>query len=88
MAKEYKKAVVDELERMSSEYHAIMLRNAALNVGITHLKTQESLEVLKMFVKLHPEFKIYRLADNPKASIFCASFVSDNETVPMDEMRA
>lgn len=82
--KDYKLNIISELEKLTAEYHAVMLRRAALNVGINHLKTQEAHEVMDAFVKAHPEFKIYELSDNPHASFFCAAFVSDNETPPLD----
>lgn len=81
--KDYKIAVLNEMEKLSSEFHAIKIRTAAQNVGIKHLKTQECEEVLNAFVKKHNDYKIYKLADNPKDSLFCAAFVSDNETVPV-----
>lgn len=83
--KEYKVKVLNELERLTAEYHAVQLRRAALNVGVNHLKTQECHEILNAFTKNHPEFFVYRLADNANDSLFCSAFVSDNETPPMEE---
>ena len=74
--------ILSELENLTNNYHAVMLRKAALNVGVNHLKTQECHEVLNAFTKKHPDFKIYQLADNANDSFFCSAFVSDNETVP------
>lgn len=80
--------ILNELTKLTNDYHAVMLRRAALNVGVKHLKTQECHEVLNAFTKEHPEFKIYQLADNPTASLFCSAFVSDNESLPVaDEAR-
>lgn len=83
--KNYKEKVLNELENLSNEYHSVMLRRAALNVGIKHLKTQETLEVLETFKTRHPDFKIFRLDDNSNSSVFCSAFVSDNETPPIAE---
>ena len=83
--KELKENVLNELENLTADYHAVQLRRAALNVGCNHLKTQECHEILNKFTTLHPEFKIYQLADNPNASYFCSAFVSDNETPPIDD---
>ena len=83
--KALKENVLNELENLTADYHAVPLRRAALNVGCDHLKTQECHEILNKFTTLHPEFKIYQLADNPNASYFCSAFVSDNETPPIDE---
>ena len=80
-----KETVLNELAKLSAEYHSVMLRRAALNVGVKHLKTQEALEVLNAFKKRYPDFKIYRLNDNALASIFCSAFVSDNDTPPLAE---
>lgn len=81
--KEYKISVLNELEKLTADYHSVQLRRAALNVGVNHLKTQECHEVLNAFTKNHPEFKVYQLADNPQNSFFCSAFVSDNETPPI-----
>lgn len=83
--KDYKEKVLTELERLSNEYHSVMLRRAALNVGVAHLKTQEALEILNTFKRRRPNFKIYRLDDNSNASVFCSAFVSNNETPPVAE---
>lgn len=83
--KDYKEKVLNELERLSNEFHSVMLRRAALNAGVKHLKTQEALEVLNAFKTRRPDFKIYRLDDNPNTSVFCSAFVSDNETPPVAE---
>ena len=83
--KEYKTAVLNELEKLTTDFHSVQLRRAALNVGVNHLKTQECHEVLNAFTKTHPEFKVYQLADNPKDSLFCSAFVSDNETPPIED---
>lgn len=83
--KEYKISVLNELEKLTADYHSVQLRRAALNVGINHLKTQECHEVLNTFTKNHPEFKVYQLADNPQDSFFCSAFVSDNETPPIED---
>lgn len=83
--KEYKINVLNELERLTTDYHAVQLRRAALNVGINHLKTQECHEILNAFTKAHPEFTIYQLDDNANDSFFCSAFVSDNETPPLEE---
>lgn len=83
--KEYKVNVLNELEKLTNDIHSVQLRRAALNVGVNHLKRQECFEILNSFVKLHPEYKIYQLADNPKDSFFCSAFVSDNDTPPIDK---
>ena len=80
--KDYKVTVLTELEKLTADYHSVQLRRAALNVGINHLKTQECHEILNAFTKDHPEFTVYQLDDNPKASFFSSAFVSDNETPP------
>ena len=82
---EIKTKVLNELETLTADYHAVPLRRAALNVGCNHLKTQECHEILNKFTTLHPKFKIYQFADNPKDSFFCSAFVSDNETPPLEE---
>ena len=83
--KYYKEKVLNEREKLSNEYHSVMLRRAALNVGVKHLKTQEALEVLDTFKTRHPDFKIFQIHDNPNLSVFCSAFVSDNETPPIAE---
>ncbi|MEE0875621.1 MAG: hypothetical protein UIH27_19530 [Ruminococcus sp.] len=83
--KEIKVNVINELEKLTADYHSVQLRRAALNVGIKHLKTQDCHEILNAFTKAHPEFTVYKLDDNTNASFFCSAFVSDNETPPLEE---
>lgn len=83
--KEYKINVLNELERLTADYHSVQLRRAALNIGIKHLKTQECHEIINAFIKAHPDFKAYQLDDDKSASFFCSAFVSDNETPPIEE---
>ena len=82
--KECKINVLNELERLTADYHSVQLRRAALNIGIKHLKTQECHEIINAFIKAHPDFKAYQL-DDKNASFFCSAFVSDNETPPTEE---
>ena len=82
--KQFKIDVLNEMIRLSNEYHAVKIRTASLNVGIKHLKTQEVHEILKAFIKAKPDFKIYQLSDNPTASLFVSAFVSDNNSLPYE----
>lgn len=81
--KDYKIKVLNEMLKTAEENHAVSVKESANKVGIKHLKTQEVHEILNAFVKEKPEYKIYRLNDNPLASLFCSAFVSDNETFPI-----
>ena len=83
--KECKINVLNELERLTADYHSVQLRRAALNIGIKHLKAQECHEIINAFIKAHPDFKAYQLDDDKSASFFCSAFVSDNEAPPTEE---
>lgn len=82
--KDYKIKVLNEMLKKAEENHAISIKESANKVGIKHLKTQDVQEILNAFIKARPEYKIYRLNDNPLASLFCSAFVSDNETFPVE----
>ena len=84
--KEYKIKVLDELTRISKEFHSMRIFYAAQNVGIKHLKRQEVIEIAEAFIKKNPEYKMYTLEDfDLFDSLFCKLFFSDNETPPVWE---
>ena len=81
--KKYKLDILAAMEWLAYANHSISIKTAAEQLGIYHLKTQDVFEIAQLFIKRNPEYKIYRLVDNPYNSAFQSILVSDNETPPI-----
>ena len=77
--KQYKIDVIAEMEKLAEDLSEISLREAALNIGINHLKRQECCEILDVFCKKHPEYHAVRMMDTPCDSLFCSAVVTTHE---------
>ena len=70
--KQYKLDIINQMGELTEEYKVISLRKTALSLGIKHLKTQECIEIMNAFIKLHPDYKAVRIMNNPLDSVFCS----------------
>lgn len=70
--KQYKLNIINQMGELTEGEKIISLRKTALSLGIKHLKTQECLEIMNAFIKLHPDYKAVRMMDNPLDSVFCS----------------
>ena len=77
--KQYKLDVIDRMSELSKSDKIISLRDTALTLEIKHLKTQECMEIINAFLKLHPDYKAVRMMNTPLDSVFCSLCFVDKE---------
>ena len=75
--KQYKLDIINQMGELTEGYKVISLRKTALSLGIKHLKTQECMEIMNAFLKLHPDYKAVRMTGNPLDSVFCSLWFID-----------
>lgn len=62
----WKNEILEVLEEKAKEYKEIKFYDVALEMGYTHIKTQEVKEIASKFLKRNPTYKGVRFVKNPK----------------------
>lgn len=88
--KEYKQKIMARMDTLAAEYHAFMIRRAALDCGVKHIPRDELGQMVDAFIKAHPEYQLYLLEmheGEKNISLFSRGFLTDNDGIPYECMQ-